>query len=165
MSAIMMMVRQLSVLDAESGQVALTVDCAHERPVHCVSIPQPSVHVPLSSDCYSFFATAAMDNAVCLWDIRSAGSGPTARYTNHVNRRERVSAAVSPCLRYVAVASEDKTVRLVDVRGGFRELARLSGAHRDVVSGVAFNPLFAQLASCSFDGSVQFYVGPAVETS
>jgi WD40 repeat protein len=31
-----------------------------------------------------------------------------------------------------------------------------------VVSGVAFNPLFPQLATSSFDGTVKFYTDPTV---
>ena len=39
-------------------------------------------------------------------------------------------------------------------------MAKLTG-HKDVVSGVAFNPIFPQLATCSYDGSVRFYVADA----
>ena len=79
-----------------------------------------------------------------------------ARYTSHVNRREPVQAAVSPCLRYIASGSEDRTARVVDVRTG-REMAKLAGQHGDVVSSVAFHPLTAQLATASYDGTVKFY--------
>jgi WD40 repeat protein len=51
------------------------------------------------------------------------------------------------------------SARIVDLVSG-REAARLAGYHKDVVSTVAFNPLFPQLATASFDGSVQFYADP-----
>jgi WD40 repeat protein len=93
------------------------------------------------------------------------------RYSGHVNRRESVECALSPCLKYLAVGSEDRAARIVDLRT-CRELARIpvpavsvSGhsphhacIHRDMVSGVAFNPLFPQLATCSFDGTIKFFV-------
>ena len=62
-------------------------------------------------------------------------------------------------MKYIATGSEDRTTRIIDVRGG-KEISRLQG-HRDVVSGVAFNPLFPQLATCSFDGTIRFYVDPS----
>lgn len=82
------------------------------------------------------------------------------RYNSHINRRESITIALSPCLRYLATGSEDRTARIVDLRGG-REIVKLPG-HKDVVSGVAFNPLFPQLATCSFDGTVRFYVDPTI---
>ena len=54
-------------------------------------------------------------------------------------------------------------MRVYDVRAG-KEIARLSG-HRDVVSSVAFNPIFPQLASASYDGTVRFYVDPYCDQS
>jgi len=49
---------------------------------------------------------------------------------------------------------------LIDLRGG-KELAKLQG-HRDVVMDVTFNPLFPQLATSGFDGTVRFYIDPEV---
>ena len=42
----------------------------------------------------------------------------------------------------------------------FKELARLQG-HRDVVCDVAYNPLFSQLVTYSYDGSLRFYTDPS----
>ena len=125
--------------------------------IRCYRSPRiSSASLQVSSDSYNLFATAATDNVVSLWDLRAPSV--VFRYTGHVNRREQISVALSPCLRYLATGSEDRTARVIDVRGG-SEIARLQG-HRDVVSGVAFNPLFSQLATCSFDGAVRFYVDP-----
>lgn len=44
-----------------------------------------------------------------------------------------------------------------------KELIRLAGQHKDVVTGVGFNPLFPQLATASFDGTVKFYVDPTAD--
>jgi WD40 repeat protein len=42
-----------------------------------------------------------------------------------------------------------------------KDLIKLVG-HKDVVSGVFFNPLAAQIATCSYDGSIKFYVDPTM---
>ena len=56
-------------------------------------------------------------------------------------------------MRYLSCESEDRSARIVDLRSGMRELGRVGhGLFRDVVSGVAFHPIRAQLSACSFDG-------------
>ena len=149
--------RRLHILDAAVGCVARSTDCGHDRPVHCIALPCPSVYASLPMDCYGMFATAATDNAVALWDLRDPAV--VMRYTGHTNRHcEHVQCALSPCLRFLAVGSEDRAARIVDIRTG-KELVRLTG-HRDVVTGVSFNPLFPQLATASFDGKVKFFLDP-----
>jgi len=150
--------KMLQVLDAAVGCVARHIPSPHDRSIHCIALPQPSIHVPLLLDAYNMFATSAIDNLIVLWDIRAPRS--VARYSSHVNRRESVQAAISPCLRYVATGSEDRSARILDVRTG-KELERLAGVHDDVVSSVAFHPLDAQLASGSYDGQVRFYCDPS----
>lgn len=131
------------------------VDCAHEKPVHCIALPQPSIHAAVAPETLNLLATAAIDNAITLWDIRVPTS--IGRYAGHVNRRESVQCAFSPCMRYLATGSEDRSARIVDLRA-MRELGRVGqGAFRDVVTGVAFHPMSPQLAACSFDGKIRFF--------
>lgn len=59
-------------------------------------------------------------------------------------------------MRYVATGSEDRTARVFDIVSG-RELYRLGGVHRDVVSSVAFHPIHPQLVTASYDGSLKFF--------
>ena len=156
--------------------MARDIASPHDKSVHHIALPTPSVHAPHLLDAYNMFATSAIDNLIVLWDIRFCflaliwncfyhyalvvrAPRSVARYGGHVNRREPVQAAVSPCLRYLATGSEDKSVRMVDLRTG-RELLKLAGLHSDVVSAVAFHPLKAQLASVSYDGTVKFYKDP-----
>ena len=145
--------RKLHVLDAARGAVVRSIEASHERAIHCIALPQPSVYAQLDASSYNVFATAAMDNCIVIWDIRSPSVA--GRFTGHVNRREHVRCALSPCLRYLACGSEDKAARLVDLRT-VTEVTRYTG-HRDVVSDAAFHPISAQLATSSYDGSVKFY--------
>ena len=153
--------RRLHVLDAAVGCVARSMDCGHDRAVHSIALPAPSVYASLPMDAYDIFATAATDNAVALWDLRTPAV--VMRYTGHVNRHcEQVTCALSPCLRYLAVGSEDRAAHVVDVRTG-TALARLTGT-RDTVTAVAFSQLFPQLAAGSLDGKVRFYIDPYIAT-
>lgn len=76
-------------------------------------------------------------------------------FTGHRNAIHSIGAAFSPCLRFIASGSEDRCAYLFDIKSG-SVLHKLHG-HSDVVSGVSFNPLYPQLASCSFDGTIRFY--------
>jgi WD40 repeat protein len=147
--------RKLLVLDARSGVISRNIDSGHDRSIHCIALPQPSVHVPLSQLAYNIFATAATDNVISLWDVRTPRS--VCRITSHVNRREKCQCSFSPCLRYLTAASEDRSARIFDIRGG-KEIAKIVG-HRDVVSSVAYHPIHPQLVTASYDGSLKCYVG------
>lgn len=145
--------RYLNILDGSTGGIARVVESPHTRSIHCIALPRPSVHTALSPDAYNCFLTAAIDNNIYLWDLRAPS--PATRYNAHVNKREQVMCDISPCMRYVATGSEDKTAVIYDIRAG-KMLSKLTG-HRDVVKCVAFNPLFPQLATGSYDGTVKFY--------
>lgn len=130
-----------------------TIVDAHARPVHTVRLPQPSAYSGLGQGAYDLFATAAIDNVVNVWDLRS--SAPVMSLSAHLNRVHPVGMAFSPCMRYLASGSEDKVCYLYDIRTGAL-CERLQG-HTDTVADVSFNPLHPQLATCSFDRKVMFF--------
>jgi len=131
--------RSLTVLDAATGKVARILADAHSKPIHTVALPKPSPLVSLSPLSYDNFATgrarypiagdmrlrpdtaqfaniifmaflcsASTDNVVYCWDVRADVSRIMA-LQDHVNRREKVGLAYSPCMRYLAVGSEERT--------------------------------------------------------
>lgn len=63
------------------------------------------------------FATAATDNTASVWDLR-AGAAKVASFVDHANRREKVGIALSPCVRILAVGSEDGVGCVYDLRKG-----------------------------------------------
>jgi WD40 repeat protein len=96
--------RRLHVLDVSTGKFSRQLESPHERSIHCIALPHPSVHVQASRGAYDLFATAAIDGVVAVWDLRA----PTcvSRLSSHVNRREDIQACFSPCLRWLATGSE-----------------------------------------------------------
>ena len=58
-------------------------------------------------------------------------------------------------MRFIATGSEDRAAFLYDIRRG-TALAKLQH-HTDVVSCVAWNPLYPQLATASYDGRIHFF--------
>lgn len=107
--------------------------------------------VKLKQRSYDVFATAATDGAVTIWDLRTQHA--TARFSAHVNRREPVGHAFSPCMRYIAIGSEDMAAYTYDLRTGTQ--AAVHRGHTDTVSCVAFNPIFPQFITGSYDGSLR----------
>ena len=60
---------------------------------------------------YDLFLTAAVGDGIKLWDLRT--SRCVRRYDGHVNRSQPVGVAISPCARFIATGSEDRSVSLL----------------------------------------------------
>ena len=60
---------------------------------------------------YDLFLTAAVGDGIKLWDLRT--NRCVRRYDGHVNRSQPVGVAISPCARFIATGSEDRSVSLL----------------------------------------------------
>ncbi|ETL96042.1 hypothetical protein F442_06673 [Phytophthora nicotianae P10297] len=148
--------RSLRVLDVGAGGGGRTVRIirdAHSRAAHTVALARPTCYASHPSNFYDLLLSSAPDNTTHLWDIRADNC--VMRFCEHVNRVHTLGVSFSPCMRYVATGSEDRTAYIYDIRTG-RRLVKLKG-HTDVVTSVAFSPLYPQLATASYDGAVRFY--------
>ncbi|KAK3285759.1 hypothetical protein CYMTET_6648 [Cymbomonas tetramitiformis] len=149
--------RAVEALDLGEGRWVRAIEDAHSRPVHTLVLNSASPYVNHPQEAYELFATAAVDSdggCVKLWDLRTRRC--VHRFSGHANRQHSVGVAFSPCLRYLGVGSEDKVAHLFDMRMGI-PLHRLKGGHTDVVSDIAFHPLYPQVATACFDGRVRFF--------
>jgi WD40 repeat protein len=162
--------RSLSLLDAAVGAFVRTVPDAHDRPIHTVRLPQ--LHASAATVTrgeLETFVTAATDGVLTLWDVRRRMAAVASLQGHHVNRRERVGLAFSPCRRWLAVGSEDHAAYIYDLRCmGHGPVAVYSTrvmhsdgserpVHADVVSAVAWHPSRPQLLTASFDGTVRMW--------
>ncbi|KAG3251349.1 hypothetical protein PI124_g4020 [Phytophthora idaei] len=148
--------RSLRVLDVGAGgggRSVRVVRDAHSRAAHTVALPRPTCYASHPSNFYDLLLSSAPDNTTHLWDIRADNC--VMRFCEHVNRVHTLGVTFSPCMRYVAMGSEDRAAYIYDIRTG-RRLVKLKG-HTDVVTSVAFSPLHPQLATASCDGTVRFY--------
>ena len=114
---------------------------------------QGSKTFSLPAQSYDLFLTATIADGVKIWDLRSTRC--VRKYEGHVNRSHPVGVAWSPCAKYFAVGSEDKSTYIYDVRHG-SPCERISG-HADVVFDVAFHPSMSQLVTATLDGKLYFY--------
>ena len=57
---------------------------------------------------YDLFLTAAVADGIKLWDLRT--NRCVRRYDGHVNRSQPIGVAISPCARFIATGSEDRSV-------------------------------------------------------
>ena len=69
---------------------------------------QGSMFVSHPSSAYDLFLTAAVADGIKLWDLRT--NRCVRRYDGHVNRSQPVGLDISPCARYIATGSEDRSV-------------------------------------------------------
>lgn len=145
--------RSLRILDAAVGQTLRVIADAHARAAHTLALPRASCFTSHPSNFYDLLLSSATNSTTHLWDIRADNC--VMRFGEHVNHVHQLGVAFSPCMRYVATGSEDRMGYLYDIRTG-RCLKKLAG-HTDVVTSVAFSPLYPQLATSSYDGAIRFY--------
>lgn len=145
--------RSLRILDAAVGTTLRVIPDAHGRAAHSLALPRASCYTSHPSNFYDLLLSSAANSTTHLWDIRADNC--VMRFGEHVNRVHALGVAFSPCMRYVASGSEDRMAYLYDIRTG--RCVKKLGGHTDVVTSVAFSPLYPQLATASYDGTVRFY--------
>lgn len=143
----------MDVVDLAAGRTARTVPDAHARPPARVVLNEVSPFASHPASAYNLFATTAPDGCAKLWDLRDTRC--VRSLSAHANRQVSVGAAFSPCMRYLAVGSEDKTACVYDLRTGL-VCDKLRG-HGDAVVDVAYHPLHPQLVTAGLDGHLRFF--------
>ncbi|EFC41265.1 predicted protein [Naegleria gruberi] len=143
--------KTLEIYDVCKDTVVRSIENAHERPIHTISLNNsPNA----TSDSINFFLTSSVDGCVKLWDARQ--QDPIRRYSQHKNSIHSIGNAISPCMRYIACGSEDRCVYLYDLTTSEKCIEKIIGYHSDVVSDVKFKNS-TTLLSCSFDGKINTY--------
>jgi WD40 repeat protein len=150
--------RSLRIFDVAQGKIVRTISDAHPKAPHTIALPNVSCYVSHPSNFYDLLLSSAVANgsmggSIHLWDVRADNC--MMRFGEHVNRVHPLGMSFSPCMRYIATGSEDRAAYIYDIRTG-RSVTKLTG-HTDVVTSVAFNPLYPQLATASYDGTIRFY--------
>eukprot|EP00043_Microstomoeca_roanoka_P004647 m.51019 g.51019 ORF g.51019 m.51019 type:complete len:142 (-) comp12589_c0_seq1:286-711(-) len=126
---------------------------AHSRPIYRISQNQGSIAVSHPPDAYDLFLTGSLGDGLALWDVRAKESART--FTQHSARAYPVGFQFSPCGRYVACGSEDKSAYIYDVRQGL--FLHKLGPHLDVVTDVAYHPSKAIMYTSSMDGKLRVF--------
>lgn len=145
--------RSVEVIDMNVGQTVRTTTDVHARPAHVLCQNQGSAYVTHPPENYDLYLTAAVTDGAKLWDLRT--SRCICRYSEHKNRSHLCGAVFSPCSRFIAMGSEDKCAYIYDIRKG-SYLHKLSG-HTEVVSDIAFHPLYPQLITATLDGNLKLF--------
>ena len=74
------------------------------------------------------------------WNVMSLSSC-VHRYSSHANQSHpSVMATISPCAKYIATGSEDRSAYIYDLRTSSSPLNKLSG-HSSTVTALAYHPL------------------------
>lgn len=150
--------RGVAILDLAVGRWARESSEAHPRPPHCATMFGAGGSCPQPKEASELFATASSglegSGVVNLWDARQPE--PARAFVGHPARLGASGLAFSPCLRFLATGSDDRTAWIFDLRQGSL-LARARGSHSEPISSVDFHPSRPLLATGSLDGSVRTF--------
>ena len=127
----------IKVIDVESGTAQLTLNFA-ENPTIAFSRDGAAI------------AGVSRTTGVSVWNLADGKARWSASPGKGVNR-----AAFSPDGRYLAIALDDRTVRLLDAGTG-QELARFIG-HTGAVTTVTFTPDGTRLLSAGTDKTIRVW--------
>ncbi|XP_071963936.1 WD repeat-containing protein 27-like [Antedon mediterranea] len=133
--------KSLEVFDMNVGKSIRVTNDVHERTIHVIKQNQGSAYVTHPSSAYDLFATSAITDAIKIWDLRTDRC--VKRLEGHQNRVHPCGLAFSPCGKYIATGSEDKSAYIFDIRGG-TYVEKLTG-HTDTVTDVAYHPVYSEV--------------------
>ncbi|KAJ8045395.1 WD repeat-containing protein 27 [Holothuria leucospilota] len=145
--------KSIELFDLNVGQRLTKIEAAHSRCVHSISQNQGSNFSSISASTYNMFATAAVTDGIKVWDVRT--NRCIRKLEGHLNRAHACSTTFSPCGQYLVTGSEDKSAYVFDLREG-AVIEKLMG-HTDVVSCVAYHPLYAEILTGTLDGKLRLF--------
>ncbi|XP_071038300.1 WD repeat-containing protein 27 isoform X2 [Parasteatoda tepidariorum] len=143
----------IDVLDMTVGKVVWHSEAAGSKPPHVIAINEGSPFITQELQNYDLFLTSALIDGIKLWDLRTKQS--VLSYKEHKCRVFPCTASFSPCGKYIATGSEDKSVYIYDLRQ-LSYVEKISEPQVDVFTSAVFTPK-SQLILSTGNGSVYLY--------
>lgn len=148
--------KSIHLVDVVAQGVVKSFDEAHTRKIHHLAMCRASrfVEPTCCAAAHQLFASAGLDGAVRLWDVRC--SEAIQRFALHKNSAlGSLGLAFSPSGSMIAVGSEDQRVYIYDVRHGSIALDELDCS--DVPTSCAWHPIEPALAVGLASGQLKLF--------
>ncbi|KAI6646440.1 WD repeat-containing protein 27 isoform X1 [Oopsacas minuta] len=120
-----------------------------ERVVNSIHQYEGSKYCGVQSDAFNMFLTSAVQDSIRVWDVRM--NKCIVKYNQHKNSVMPVDCKVSPCGRFIATGSEDKSVYVYDLRGSTRVYVEKIMGFSDVTTRLLFRPSSPELIVSTLD--------------
>ncbi|CAI5506127.1 unnamed protein product [Closterium sp. Naga37s-1] len=133
----------IATFDIRRGRLQVD-ELGLEHPINCIA---------MSHDANCLLA-ASLHSTLRLLDRQSGEI--LNEYRGHVNEHYKLEAGLTRDDAYVVCGSEDGRLVAWDLVEG-SVAGQQQGAHKGVVTGIAFHPSDKQMLSCSADGSVRVW--------
>ncbi|XP_064365369.1 WD repeat-containing protein 27 isoform X1 [Dromaius novaehollandiae] len=146
--------RALEVFDLNAGCSIAVIPEAHSRSVHQICQNKGSAFSAQQSEAYNLFMTTAVGDGIKLWDLRTLRC--ERRFEGHISRCRPCGIAVSPCGRFIASGSDDKSAYIYEMCSS--TFAYKLGGHTESVINVTFSPSSPQLTTATLDGKLQLFL-------
>jgi WD40 repeat protein len=142
----------IDIYDVSANNIVRHIPDAHTRQVHTITLNALS-GTNITEENMQLFLTASTDSCIKLWDLRVKSC--VRMFSQHRNTTQTIGNSFSVDGRYIMTGSEDRCVYVYDIRSGTCA-HKLQAMHSDVVSDIKFRSA-SQMASCSYDGRINFY--------
>ncbi|GFS92184.1 WD repeat-containing protein 27 [Nephila pilipes] len=136
-----------------TGKIVCHTADASTKPAHLISLNEGSPYTSQTSSMYDIFLTTYLFDGIKIWDLRT--NRPVLCFKEHKCRSYSCGAVFSPCGKYIATGSEDKSIYIYDLR-------QISHCHKvmepqvDAFTSIAFS-LKSQLIASSLNGPIYLY--------
>ncbi|XP_071833120.1 WD repeat-containing protein 27-like isoform X2 [Apostichopus japonicus] len=145
--------KSIELFDLNAGCRLSKIEEGHSRPVNHITQNLGSNYASLSPSACNLFATSAATDGIKVWDVRT--NRCVRKLGGHLNRAHSCGITFSPCGQYLVSGSEDKAAYVFDLKEG-SVVEKLTG-HTDVVTGVAYHPLYPEVVTGTLDGNIQLF--------
>ncbi|XP_009679256.2 WD repeat-containing protein 27 isoform X1 [Struthio camelus] len=142
--------RALEVFDLNAGCSTAVIPAVHSRSVHQICQNKGSAFSAQQPQAYNLFMTTAVGDGIKLWDLRTLRC--ERRFEGHISRCHPCGIAVSPCGRFIASGSDDKSAYIYEMHSS--TFSHKLGGHTESVINVTFSPSSPQLFNAN-DSEVQ----------
>ncbi|KAF8786784.1 WD repeat-containing protein 27-like [Argiope bruennichi] len=145
--------KHIDVLDMTVGKVIHRMVDSSIKPAHLICLNEGSPYTTQSSSMYDLFLTTSLFDGIKIWDLRT--NKPALCFKEHKCRSIPCGASFSPCGKYVATGSEDRSIYIYDLRQ-LHHQHKINDCQADVFTSVAFSPK-SQLLASSLNGLIHLY--------
>ena len=145
--------RTLAIHDLNANKQVSVIQL--ERVVTSIHQYEGSKYCGVQGDAFNMFISSGVQDGIRVWDLRQ--NTCVVKYNLHKNSLMPVDCKASPCGRFIATGSEDRSVYVYDLRGNTRVYVEKIMGFSDVTTHLLFRPSKPELIVSTLDSHLHAF--------